>query len=57
MIRNRALVLFFQPFASIRLERIGAAFGWSVEEAEREVVALIQANEIKARVDSQNKVP
>jgi COP9 signalosome complex subunit 1 len=56
LIRNRALVLFFQPFASIKLDRIGNAFGWNIEETEKQVVALIQSGEIKARVDSQNKV-
>jgi len=55
-IRARAVVLYFQPFATIRLERMSAAFGWTVEETEREVVALIQRGEILARVDSQNKV-
>ncbi|KAI0041260.1 hypothetical protein FA95DRAFT_1501753 [Auriscalpium vulgare] len=55
-IRSRALVLYFQPFATIRLERMSAAFGWSVEHTEKEVVALIQRGEIKGRVDSQNKI-
>jgi len=55
-IRARALVLYFQPFAAIRLERMSAAFGWTVEETEREVVALIQRGEILGRVDSQNKI-
>ncbi|PCH37462.1 PCI-domain-containing protein [Wolfiporia cocos MD-104 SS10] len=55
MIRSRALVLYFQPFASIKLERMSVAFGWSIEELEQHVVALIQAGEIHARVDRQNK--
>ncbi|KAI0922627.1 hypothetical protein AcV5_009551 [Taiwanofungus camphoratus] len=56
LIRSRALVLYFQPFASIKLERMSVAFGWSVEELERQVVSLIQAGEIQARVDRQNKI-
>ncbi|EPS96383.1 hypothetical protein FOMPIDRAFT_1025401 [Fomitopsis schrenkii] len=56
MIRSRALVQYFQPFASIKLERMSTAFGWTVEELERQVVALIQAGEIQARVDRQNKI-
>ncbi|EIN14655.1 hypothetical protein PUNSTDRAFT_56670 [Punctularia strigosozonata HHB-11173 SS5] len=55
-IRSRALVLFFQPFASLKLERIGDAFGWPIEETEKQVVTLIQSGDIKARVDSQNKI-
>ena len=56
LIRSKALVLYFQPFASIRLERMSQAFGWSVDDLERQVVSLIQSGEIKARVDRQNKV-
>ncbi|KAH7883123.1 26S proteasome subunit RPN7-domain-containing protein [Phlebopus sp. FC_14] len=54
-IRNTAVVLYFQPFETIRLERMASAFGWNVEEVEREVVALIQSGQIQGRVDSQNK--
>ncbi|KAI0697628.1 PCI-domain-containing protein [Cerioporus squamosus] len=56
LIRSKALVQYFQPFASIRLERMSQAFGWSVEELEQQVVSLIQSGEIKARVDRQNKI-
>ena len=56
LIRSRALVQYFQPFASIKLERMSSAFGWTVDELERQVVTLIQAGEIQARVDRQNKV-
>jgi COP9 signalosome complex subunit 1 len=56
LIRNSAVVLYFQPFSSIKLERMSAAFGWTVEEVEQHVVALIQSGDIHARVDSQNKV-
>ena len=56
LIRSRALVLYFQPFASIKLDRMSVAFGWSPTELEEQVVSLIQSGEIKARVDRQNKV-
>jgi COP9 signalosome complex subunit 1 len=56
LIRNCAIVLYFQPFSSIKLERMSAAFGWTVEEVEQHVVALIQSGEIHGRVDSQNKI-
>jgi len=55
-IRNWAVVLYFQPFATIRLDRMSKAFGWTVEEVEAHVVPLIQAGKIQGRVDSQNKV-
>lgn len=56
LIRSRALVMYFQPFSSIRLERMATAFGWTLEEVEQQVVNLIQSGEIRGRVDSQNKV-
>jgi COP9 signalosome complex subunit 1 len=55
-IRNRAVVLYFQPFSSIRLDRMSAAFGWSIDEVEQQIISLIQSGDIKGRVDSQNKV-
>ncbi|KIY42962.1 PCI-domain-containing protein [Fistulina hepatica ATCC 64428] len=55
-IRSWAVKLYFQPFQSIRLDRMSAAFGWTVGETERHVVTLIQSGEIQARVDSRNKV-
>jgi len=56
LIRNRALVLYFQPFASIKLPRMAAAFGLGVDELEKLVISLIQSGDIKGRVDSQNKI-
>jgi len=55
-LRHTAIILYFQPFETIRLDRMALAFGWSIEEVEREVVALIQSDQIQARVDSQNKI-
>jgi COP9 signalosome complex subunit 1 len=56
LIRNWAVVLYFQPFSSIKLERMSVAFGWTVEEVEENVVALIQSGDIHGRVDSRNRV-
>lgn len=50
------MVLYFQPFATIKLDRMSAAFGWTIEEVEHHVVNLIQSGDIQGRVDSQNKV-
>ncbi|KAI5121928.1 hypothetical protein M0805_000257 [Coniferiporia weirii] len=56
LIRDRALVLYFQPFATVKLQKMGAAFGLETEELERLIVGLIQSGDIKGRVDSRNKV-
>jgi COP9 signalosome complex subunit 1 len=50
------VVLYFQPFATIKLDRMSTAFGWTIEEVEHHVVNLIQSGNIQGRVDSQNKV-
>ncbi|KAJ3478810.1 hypothetical protein NLI96_g9502 [Meripilus lineatus] len=55
-IRSRAIVLYFQPFASIKLDRMSTAFGWTNEQLEQQVVSLIEAGEIQARVDRQNQI-
>jgi len=56
LIRNWAVVLYFQPFSTIKLDRMSAAFGWTIEEVEYHVVNLIQSGNIQGRVDSQNKI-
>jgi len=56
LIRNCAVVLYFQPFTTIKLDRMSAAFGWTIEEVEYHVVKLIQSGNIQGRVDSQNKI-
>ena len=35
---------------------MATAFGWTIQQVEEQVVSLIQAGEIRGRVDSQNKV-
>ncbi|KAF9452084.1 PCI-domain-containing protein [Macrolepiota fuliginosa MF-IS2] len=56
LIKNNAVVLYFQPFASIKLDRMSQAFGWTVDMVEEHIVNLIQSGEIHGRVDSQNKI-
>lgn len=55
-IKKRTLHLYFQPFASVQLEKMGFAFGLTTAEMERMAVELIQEGRINARVDSTNKV-
>ncbi|KAG8827964.1 hypothetical protein FRC17_007649 [Serendipita sp. 399] len=56
LIKDRALVLYFGPFSSIRLESLAEAFGLTTEETEKNVVSLIQDGSIRGRVDSHNKI-
>lgn len=46
---------FFTPYLSVDLRRMASAFQVSVEELEEETAALIMANQLQARIDSQNK--
>ncbi|GAA5957044.1 hypothetical protein JCM3765_005388 [Sporobolomyces pararoseus] len=58
LIRQRALLAYFQPFASVSLSRMASAFG--IEEAsvsthlEPELIELIEKGMLKARIDSAN---
>ena len=56
LIRDRALVLYFKPFASIRLSALAAAFGVGEAEMERMVVGLIGSGGVKGRVDRRRGV-
>ena len=56
LIRDRALVMYFQPFATVKLERMAAAFGLPIERLEKLTVTLIRNGSIKGRIDSKNKV-
>ncbi|KAF8166899.1 hypothetical protein K438DRAFT_248415 [Mycena galopus ATCC 62051] len=53
MIHNWAVILYF---TSIKLDQMSSAFGWTVDQVEEQVVALIQSGTIHGRVDSQNKI-
>lgn len=58
-IRHRAYVQYFEPFQNVQLARMGATFGIPAAEAaafERDVVELIQAGHLRARVDEIEKV-
>ena len=50
------MALYFQPFATVKLEKMARAFGWTVDETEGEVIRLIGEGEVKGRVDRLGKV-
>ncbi|EKM56660.1 uncharacterized protein PHACADRAFT_253909 [Phanerochaete carnosa HHB-10118-sp] len=56
LIRSRAVALYFRPFATVKLEKMAAAFGWTISQAECEVVRLIGEGDIKGRVDRLGKI-
>ncbi|KAL0373633.1 UNVERIFIED_CONTAM: COP9 signalosome complex subunit [Sesamum radiatum] len=55
-IRNKALTQYVLPFVSVDLHMMANAFKTSITNLEKELEALITNNQIKARIDSQNKI-
>lgn len=59
-IRHRAYVQYFEPFQNVQLARMATTFGVegreAVEAFERDVVGLVQAGKLSARVDDIEKV-
>ncbi|KAG8928014.1 hypothetical protein FRC02_007467 [Tulasnella sp. 418] len=55
-IQNRATVLYFQPFSSVHLVKMAAAFGVELAQLEASIVSLIDEGLIKGRIDSTNKI-
>ena len=53
LIRTSAVVFYFQPFATIKLDRMSATSGWAMEEVKHHVMDLIQFVDIQGRMDSQ----
>jgi COP9 signalosome complex subunit 1 len=56
MIRSRALVQYFTPFASVRMPLMADAFSTTVPELQKELSELIMKKEIKARIDAHNQI-
>ena len=55
-VRRKALIQYFTPFESVKLSRMGAAFGMNDDEVLKLVIELVGSGEIDGRVDLPNKV-
>ncbi|KAG0342459.1 COP9 signalosome complex subunit 1 [Podila horticola] len=55
-IRKKALVQFASPFLTVDLTKMARSFATSVPVLEQELVSLIVAGQIEARIDSQQKI-
>eukprot|EP00727_Mastigamoeba_balamuthi_P011324 m51a1_g6814 hypothetical protein (762) ;mRNA; r:275001-278123 len=55
-IRERALVQYFSPYASVDLVRMAEAFSTTADDLERELARLISDDLIHARIDSQKRI-
>ncbi|KAL3985741.1 26S proteasome subunit RPN7 family protein [Acanthocheilonema viteae] len=55
LIRRRAIVQYFAPYAVANMDKMAVIFRVHVNELENELVKLIAKNEISARIDSSCK--
>ncbi|KAG0349349.1 cop9 signalosome complex subunit [Podila humilis] len=55
-IRKKALVQFASPFLTVDLTKMAMSFATTVPVLEQELVSLIVAGQIEARIDSQQKI-
>lgn len=55
-IKQRALLAYFTPFASVSLSRMASAFGWREAATKTAVVDLIKRGLMKARIDQAKGV-
>lgn len=56
MIRNKALVQYFEPYSTASMLKMATAFNTTVADLEKELITLIYDGHIKARIDSHNKI-
>jgi len=56
MVRSKALIQYFTPFASVQMPMMAQAFSTTVPELQKELTQLIMKKDIKARIDSHNKI-
>ena len=55
-IRNKALVQYFEPYSSASLHKMALAFNTNLDELEKDIVKLIYDGQIRAKIDSYNKI-
>lgn len=56
MVRSKALIQYFTPFASVQMPMMAQAFSTTVPALQKELTELIMKKDIKARIDSHNKI-
>lgn len=54
--KKKVMVTYIIPYKTVDLNEMAESFGMSLEDTERAVAELIVSNEIKARIDSFNKI-
>jgi COP9 signalosome complex subunit 1 len=55
-IKDKMVEQYFEPFRSVKIEKMASAFGWNVTALEKTLVRLIEGGSMKARIDKQAQV-
>lgn len=55
-IKDKMVEQYFEPFRSVKLEKMASAFGWNTSALEKTLVRLIQSGSMRARIDKQAQV-
>jgi len=56
IINEKAIVQYFSPFQTVDMNKMAKSFNMSVATLQEKLVKLIASNDIKARIDSHNKI-
>jgi len=56
IINEKALIQYFSPFQTVDMNKMAKSFNMTVTDLQEKLVKLIESNNIKARIDSHNKV-
>ncbi|KAF3938682.1 hypothetical protein ABW19_dt0207143 [Dactylella cylindrospora] len=55
-VRTKSIVQYFIPFSTVTLDAMSTAFGADPAAMEKELVRLIEAGKLNARIDTQNRL-
>ncbi|KAJ5070954.1 cop9 signalosome complex subunit 1 [Anaeramoeba ignava] len=55
-IRSKALLQYFSPFVSLNMKTMAKDFATDIDSLEKEISLLIAEDEMKAKIDSHNKI-
>lgn len=55
-INDKMVQQYFEPFRSVKMDKMAAAFGWDVASLEKTLVKLIESGTMRARIDKEAHV-
>lgn len=55
-IRDRMLELYFEPYKSVKFEKMASTFGLEVPALQSQIIRLIKRGTLKARINTRDQV-